>query len=334
MEKRKMMQNKRKSFDFRVGRANRLPAAYSSLYAKMLIDDLHLGVMPIRSFSSNLDFKVELTPYSEEFEKMIISALPLWQRGSDNLLDTLCTFIDEAVHTMVLNGKVVYEKVMSESDDSSSHKLFQLFQISNDNIHTFLGHSWQFIPRSVINELQEYSKIFPEDVPSQRFIYLPKDCIHIIQFPKILGGPWRHLKTLDELIKLSDYSITKFGLGLDGKKPIPGFDFNIYRRRVDTRVARSTNHLGWSCRTLLSERWTEYYLVYRYLTFAKSKAILREHVLNEINKILETVEDWIGVKLEIKIHGLPPSQDFDSYIEKLSNGKLQFKEVFDFCSLL
>ncbi|MDR4496426.1 MAG: hypothetical protein MRK02_00620 [Candidatus Scalindua sp.] len=84
---------------------------HSSFYTHMLIEDLHLGIMPIGGRSKNPNFKVEINPHSKEVEKLITNSL-LTHRGRQwSLTESVCNFIDEAAHLLDYCGKAYYEIV-------------------------------------------------------------------------------------------------------------------------------------------------------------------------------------------------------------------------------
>ena len=68
---------------------------------------------------------------------------------------------------------------------------------------------------------------------------------------------------------------------------------------------------------------TEYYYIIRNLQFSYSKALLREHILSEINSLIKR----LGIDNEIVITGIATSTDIAEAIRKLDEGKIGFSEA-------
>ena len=68
---------------------------------------------------------------------------------------------------------------------------------------------------------------------------------------------------------------------------------------------------------------TEFYMFYRTIKFEQSQAILREHIVMNLNELLTKLR--IGAKIEIG--GIPTSEDFLKMREEFLNGNIKFEDV-------
>ncbi len=162
----------------------------------------------------------------------------------------------------------------------------------------------------------------------KRFIRLSKKYILVLSIPKAIGGAKKYKKLLTELQWLSKCTIPKFVTeDMFVQQEIKGYDFSTYRENQEIFLAKITKHLGWTARGTFSERSFEFYQIYRYLIFGRTKAILREYVLNNLNKSLKIIGNKMEFKARIKLEGIPSHEDYDSYIKQLLNGSLQFSEA-------
>ena len=108
------------------------------------------------------------------------------------------------------------------------------------------------------------------------------------------------------------------------------FNFGDFRKSADLRIAIETVLWGWPARHLFEKRMLEYYLVYRHLCFARSMAILREHILLSINDLLGRV----NFPSHLILKGLPTSDEFDKAIHELELGKISFRDALNLANFL
>ena len=291
-----------------------------SLYAHMFIEDMHLSVMPIGGRSENINFAVNIDPPSKEVEDLIRLGLCTHHGESWNLTKAVCKFIDEAIHMLAYYGKTYYEIIYFYTDESKNNiKSFMIERILNNNIRDTFGFYWQFIPKNILE---------PEEEVLKRFIWLPKKDLLVLSIPKAIGGVKKYKRLLTELQWLSKCTIPEFVMeDMSIQQEIKGYDFSIYRENQEIFLAKITKHLGWTARGTFSERSFEFYQIYRYLIFERTKAILREYVLNNLNKSLKIIGNKMEFKARIKLEGIPSHEDYDSYIKQLLNGSLQFSEA-------
>ena len=312
--------NTRKSIRYYVPDKTPKRDLHTSLYAHMFIEDLHLGIMPIGGRSENPNFAVKIDPPSKEVEELIRLGLHTHHGEPKNITEAICDFIDEAAHILAYYGKAYYEIIYFYADKSKNRiESFIIERIPNDNIKDTFGFYWQFIPKKFLEDREENLK---------RFIYLPKQNILVLSIPKVLGGIRKFRKLLSELQWLSTSTIPEFGMkDMSVHQQTKGYDFSIYRENQETFLAKITRHLGWTARGTFSERSLEFYQIYRYLKFEKTKAILREYILRKLNESLKIIGNKIGFKAKLQLEGIPSHRDYDHYIKKLIDGSLQFSEA-------
>jgi len=291
-----------------------------SLYVHMFIEDMHLSVMPIGGRSKNINFAVNIDPPSKEVENLIRLGLCTHHGESWNLTKIVCKFIDEAIHMLAYYGKTYYEIIYFYTDESKNNmKNFMIERIPNNNIRDTFGFYWQYVPKNIIE---------PEEEILKRFIWLPKKDLLVLSIPKAIGGVKKYKKLLTELHWLSKCTIPEFVReDMSVQQEIKGYDFSIYRENQEIFLAKITKHLGWTARGTFSERSFEFYQIYRYLKFERTKAILREYVLDNLNKSLKIIGNKMGFKARIKLEGIRSHEDYDSYTKQLIDGSLQFSDA-------
>lgn len=293
---------------------------HDSSYSNMLIQDLHMGIMPIGGTSENPNFKVEINPPSKEVETLIANSL-LTQSGRQwDLTESVCDFIDEAAHFLVYWGKVYYEIVYYYSVEKENQiEGFTIENIPNHCIRDNIGFCWQFESDEVC---EERVGIF------ERLVWLPKKDLLFLSIPKTFGGVKKFKKLLSNLQWISKYTFPEFAMkDIAQQKQTKGYDFLTYRKNQNTILVKITKHLGWTARGTFDDETLEFYQIYKLLKFEKTKAILREYILRELNKTFKIIGKKMGFNAKIKIEGIPLSQDFDKYLSQLKDGVLPFSDA-------
>jgi len=102
-----------------------------------------------------------------------------------------------------------------------------------------------------------------------------------------------------------------------------------YIRYKKAMEARITSLWGWPSRdTSLSHR-TEYYLLYRTLTFRCAQAILRTHIVDQLNLLLERLK----FNSQITMCGIPTPEFILEMRQKMTKGSVSFMEALEATSL-
>lgn len=291
-----------------------------SLYTHMFVEDLHLAIMPIGGRSENADFAVKLESESKEAEMLVSRALPSHFGREFDLTRAVCHFMDEAVNIIAYYGKAYYE-IVYYYGDSSREKIegFELENIMNRSVISPFGFPMQILPGRVVDERTGIAR---------PIILLPKKEMMILSFPRQLGGPSGYRRLLSQLQWLSGSVVPDFAReDMARQKQTKGYDFSVYKRNQSAFLAGITKHLGWTARQLFNEESLEFYQIYRILKFEKSRAILREYVLNQLNRSLHLIGRRIGFKDRIRLEGIPRSEDYDEYMEQLLAGELSFHDA-------
>ncbi|MCM8830818.1 MAG: hypothetical protein NC918_01305 [Candidatus Omnitrophica bacterium] len=313
--------NTRKAIKYYRSDENYSRDLHASLYAHMFMEDLHLGIMPIGGRSTNPNFAVKIEPSSKEIEELMKLGLPTHHGEPHDITEAVCDFIDEVAHILAYYGKAYYEIVYFYADENKQKiDSFRFENIPNHCIKETFGFYWQYLPKKIIESNGENI--------INRFNWLPKKDILVFCIPRQLGGFRKFKKLLSELQWLSKCTIPEFVIeDMAVKQQSNDYDFSVYRENQEIFLAKATSKLGWTARRTFMERTLEFYQIYRYLKFEKTKAILREYILHKLNYTLGKIGEKLGFNAKVKTEGIPSSQDYDNYMAKLIDGSLQFSEV-------
>lgn len=89
--------------------------------------------------------------------------------------------------------------------------------------------------------------------------------------------------------------------------------------------SKVTRLWGWDRRDHSQKHWNEYYFFHRFVRFRWAKTLLREHVLRELNVLLERLE----IDARVLVKGLPSSEDVLKIQEQMRNGEISFSEAVE-----
>lgn len=304
------------------------------LYEHMFSEDVHLAIMPIGGHShTNPDFSVSINPHSDEMERLLGEALPTRNGYREySLAETVCSFVDECAMTMASYGVAFYEKVIGVRPETDAPLPFQFKWIHNPCIHKTFGFIWQFVPSHIWRQQTQMGELMLSENLPRRWSILTSRNVAVFQMPSALGGRAGFKRTLADLHHLGEAGTSQFVLEdmNSGGENRSGYDFAAHRLSQDEHLARVTKQWGWMGRNMLRERITSFYQFHRSLVFEKAKAILREHIISELNRHLADLGSRLGFDVQIVVSGLPSSSDCETAIDQLTAGKMQFKDVVEF----
>jgi hypothetical protein len=98
-----------------------------------------------------------------------------------------------------------------------------------------------------------------------------------------------------------------------------------YVRNSEIYYDRITQTWGWNRRDWTQERSTEFFNFYRTITFRWAQAVLREHIIKEINDLLVR----LNIGSMIVISGLPTSDEILEIRKEMLDGRISFGKAFD-----
>jgi hypothetical protein len=104
------------------------------------------------------------------------------------------------------------------------------------------------------------------------------------------------------------------------------FDVNRYSRLQAAYQAVAVGNWGWSGRNTSLDHWTEYYLFDRTLRFHRALALLRQHVVADINELMT---GRLKLNVSISLEGLADADDVARARERMATGELSIGEAYD-----
>ena len=183
--------------------------------------------------------------------------------------------------------------------------------------------------------LWKIKQVSLDDNGKKESTYIPKSKCIVIDFPEFLGGRKKHIKFLDDLKALSDFD----PIHLFANKLIdstPNYDPIEHHKKQEIELRRKSKPYKWHHRDNLgnNDLFAEYYNNLRTVEFMKTRAQLRDHAIDELNKIIIFVSNKIGIDdiPTLEFDNLVSVEEIDEIIDDYKVGKVGRKKIIDLIS--
>jgi len=263
--------------------------------------------MPIGGRSRSCpDFSINITgdENNKEQAHKLLNSLASHNRLSVNEL--VCDAIDNIVKSMLHKGFAYFEITQDTSD------YYQLGNFTSDRLANFLGLHFQFVP------------IADRNMWNKKVVVKASNSIWKIKIPKVLGGDSGYRELLRSLANNTDMYPKCFDIESITTNPAQ-FDFKEYVNQTKIYQYRLLALWGGTLRHNSTDHINEYYLIYRKVRFNRAQAILREHVVKELNTLLVRLK----IKSKIEVFGLPTVEFIDNQLKKLETGEIELAEIIN-----
>lgn len=274
----------------------------------MFTRDIQLGMMPSRYSKDTPDYKVELKNKDKALEKQLTELLNISRSPVNDLSEAVAEFIDTCTMYMSYWGDVVFEILRNEKSGEPE----KLDSLPPKTVKKILWQYIQFVPKQDIAD------------DGKRFIRLPSEHIWRITMPRELGGVRKHRRMIRRLNELSNTTPQFTFEGLDfGAKD--GFDFDYHHMSRDIAIEQCTRRFGTIPSFGQLKHTMEYYFIANRLQSALAKALLREHIVKELNAFMARLD----IDNELVISGIPTVKDINVVVEELKQGKISFADALN-----
>lgn len=276
----------------------------------MFIQDLqdvvpyHLGRHSRGSFS--------LSPFTPEIQKSILDILPRSSHTSfrhSPIDEAISQSIEHIAGQILWNGQAAFELVKFSMQSDPVKDICRLYIIYGEEV---------IVKRTEV--VQKIPKV-GTDYDGKKRISIPRDKCWTIRFPDSLGGSSYYKRFISNL---ADYSKISPLLMIPGTSftKTPGYNFSEYANEYALSLRRHTRKIGWTHRDRDERLFSSFHYVYRYLKFKITKALLRDHVVAELNRFLDENAKQLGIKTQIILNGIPTVEDLREQLEAWKNGQI------------
>jgi len=284
-----------------------------NLGVHMFIQDVHLGIIPIgagRGGRSN--YSVNISGGSNEQKRVVTLLECLARRDRHSLEDLFSDALEAIVLRLAWHGRAAYEIVHDKGDASA----YLLHDFTPQRLFGVFGYLLQIIPKQ------------DRDLWGKTFTLAPSRDIWLISLPKLLGGSRGYRATLKKLGKFDTLGPRFWRNDLERSSVGTHFEFVKYVRESEIYTFRSTRRWGWNRRDFSTKNWTEFSQVFRSLTFKWAKAVVRQHVISEIKKLLVRLE----IDADLHVSGLICPHEILRIRREMAKGNIAFAEALEAAS--
>ena len=274
----------------------------------MFTQDVPLAVMPIGGRTEkHKEFSVTLEGSQGEREKaeQFIGEIARYDRH--DLSGMVCDAVEEVVRNLALEGCAVFEII--RDDDGAQH----IWRFTSKRFWRLPKYFLQIIPRG------------DWDIWKKKYVVVPAGRIWYLEMPPALGGRKGYKNILRRLRRFEHIGPEFWRKDLERGVQSKGFDLQRYVRNSEIYYGQVTKTWGWNRRDWTQERCTEFYTFYKLLRFSWAQAMLREHIVGELNGLFVR----LGIECKLKVTGLPTPYDILQTNSELLEGRISFGTASD-----
>lgn len=275
----------------------------------MFTEDISLAVMPIGGRTDkHKDFSISFNgSNSDECEraKRLIGTISRYDKHDEKAM--VCDAVEEIARHLAWEGCAVHEIICEEDSEIDLHGF------TSKRLVKLPGYFLQLIPR------QDW------DLWKKKFVIIPAKAIWYVEMPVGLGGRAGYRRILSRLKKFEHIGPKFWRKQLESGDPKINFDFQEYVRNSAIYYSRITKTWGWNRRDWSQKRSTEFFTIYKTITFRWAQAVLREHIIAEINRLMVRLQ----IKCKVNVTGLPMSKEIQQIRRELEEGTVSFAAAFD-----
>jgi hypothetical protein len=268
----------------------------------MFQEDIQSGRFFIR-LSGNEAHTIRFEGTEESCERANALCAAIAQDDHYRPAENITNAIGKVLQGLAFNGQSMFE-IMDDPSDS--------------------GYSFaSFSPRYAWEIFSYYVQIAPRAVwPSldQKYAVLKKASVWRVEMPRELNGVQGFRRVLRELAAWSSFGPKFFQDDLKKQQMSKEYVFAEYQRAHQVCLYSTTRKWGWNCRDSSGNYITEFYWFYRHFTFKWAQAVLRGHIVGELNTLFRR----LGIAAQIVVEGVSSPEEILTVREQMCAGLVDF----------
>jgi hypothetical protein len=274
-------------------------------YTHMFVQDIEVGLMGFRYSEGEHERQIKVDGDGAGIASLKTICKSISHDSRYEVADSVKSVIESIGARLAWFGEAVYEICGHGPDKTVASVVpFRLFRVP--------GGFVQIVPKADREWLE-----------GRRFVFLPSHCAWVVDVPPCAGGPKAHRRLLTHLTAVSRPAPDFWTEELKAGKIVTVFNLSDYNRRRSAYVARQTRRWGWNRRDSSGTYDTEFFYFFRSLRFRKYQAVLRDHIVAELNRFL-TRE---GINVRIRLEGFRSPAEIDDLIGRALDGSLHYAEA-------
>ena len=280
-----------------------------SFYAHMFIEDIHTGILMRNiGIEGEKPKKIEIVGEDDDEVKIAMGLCASIAQGRGYSARSIA---QSAIESIALH-LAWYGEVLFEVVDMDQHKP-ALEMVPDRHLYRTPFAFLQFIPKADRDQSL-----------GERWVVLPRSHAWLVRMPSVLGGPRKHRKLLLRLEAISPTAPEFWAQDLQAGRWNTEVALDEYNYWQHLAVAKFTCRWGWDGRGLARDSETEFFHFYRGLRFRHARAVLRRHIVNEINQLFVR----LNIRAELSVEGYPTPHDIERLIALTASGEVSYTEAY------
>jgi hypothetical protein len=241
--------------------------------------------------------------------------------------EIVCEAVREVVQHMLWRGYAAFELGDLAFDDEETHRRARRSDLTERPFRPLQAMNRGALvrlPFGMVEILGSHRRQWDRERSLIQFY--SSDRTWLVDVPRRLGGRWGLRLVLKQLRLFSGvfpkWSVT----ALVKEQNELRFDVPRYSQWRDAYQAAAVGRWGWPGRDTSLSHQTEFFLFYRTLTFHHALAILREHVVSEINRLLKR---RLKLVAQITLRGFPSSQEILAIRDRMERGEVSLGDAYE-----
>jgi hypothetical protein len=274
----------------------------------MFIEDIHSGIL-MRNLGINGEKpkKIEITGEADEVTIAMGLCASVARGGGYSARSIAQNAIESIALHLAWYGEVLFEVVEMEQ------RKWVLEMVPDRHLYRIPFAFLQFIPEAERDQSL-----------GQRCVVLPCSQAWLVRMPAVLGGPRAYRKLLTQLEAISPTAPEFWSQDLQAGRWNTEVALDEYKHWQHLAVAKLTCRWGWDGRGIARDSETEFFHFYRGLRFRHAQAVLRQHIVSEINQMFVR----LNIRAEISLEGYPTPHDIERLIILTASGEVSYTEAY------
>lgn len=278
--------------------------------AHMFTQDVHLAVMPIGGKTEkHPEFAIRFDGNDKDCERASELCSSLAQYDRLDVIEVVCDAVEQVALHLAWYGYAVHEIIRDDEDNSKYH----LYSFTSKNLYRLPGYFIQWVPKKDYEHFKKH------------YVIIPSKDIWAISMPSVLGGASGYKRMLSGLKRFEHIGPKFWRKDLENQIQTRDFNFQEYVRNTEIYYTKITKRWGWNRRDYSQRNCTEFFTIYKGITFRWAQAVLREHIIGEINKLLSRLQ----INAKIIVSGIPSADDILRIRQELLGGKINFDKAYN-----
>ena len=265
------------------------------------------GIVPIGMERVSPDFSAKIVGSGNERARVIsiMSSVSQWSRGDDS--EVICGAVTQIAEFLAAEGRLLHEIQLEIGGD-----WHRLCGFTSQRLFRVPGWYIQLVPREDRH---------CEDSPP--VVFLRSHDVWEISMPPELGGALGHAYFLRQLGRHEPTGPKFFQRGLEKQNLPKYFNLSEYTRAEQVRIWRAANKWGWVYGD--ASHYTEFYYMHRSIRREWALAVLRDHIIRELNTLLTRLE----IRAKIVVEGLSSPEEILAINAKMEKGEMTFAQALE-----